>query len=128
MDAALARGHEVTLFNRGQRNPELFPQVEKLRGDRDGDLNALHGRRWDAVIDTCGYVPRIASASASLLADQVEHYTFVSSISVYADINAPGMDESASVGRLQDDGGDGARHTGMGSISRASGVEGWANP
>lgn len=55
VDAALARGHAVTLFNRGQHNPELFPAVEKLRGDRDGNLAALRGRSWDAVIDTCGY-------------------------------------------------------------------------
>lgn len=103
VDAALTRGHQVTLFNRGQRNPELFPQVEKLRGNRDGDLNALRDRRWDAVIDTCGYVPRIASASASLLADHVEHYAFVSSISVYADVGTAGMDESAAVGRLEDE-------------------------
>ncbi|MCB0144972.1 MAG: NAD-dependent epimerase/dehydratase family protein, partial [Caldilineaceae bacterium] len=59
VDAALARGHEVTLFNRGQHNPELYPDVEKLRGDRDGNLEALRGRTWDAVIDTCGYVPRV---------------------------------------------------------------------
>jgi 2'-hydroxyisoflavone reductase len=53
-EAALAAGHTVTLFNRGQRNPELFPEVEKLRGNRDGDLEALRGRRWDAVIDPSG--------------------------------------------------------------------------
>lgn len=79
VDAALARGHEVTLFNRGQHNPELFPALEKLRGDRDGDLSALAGRRWDAVIDPSGYVPRLVRASAELLAEAVEHYTFVSS-------------------------------------------------
>jgi 2'-hydroxyisoflavone reductase len=51
VEAALARGHEVTLFNRGQTNPELFPEAERLRGDRDGDLAAIEGREWDAVID-----------------------------------------------------------------------------
>jgi len=61
IEAALARGHAVTLFNRGQTNPELFPEVEKLRGDRNGNLAALRGRRWDAVIDTCGYAPRIVN-------------------------------------------------------------------
>ena len=101
--AALARGDEVTLFNRGQHNPELFPEVEKLRGDRDGDLDALRGRRWDAVIDTCGYVPRVVRASAELLADAVAHYTFISSISVYADNSRPGMDESTPVGTLEDE-------------------------
>ena len=102
VEAALARGHEVTLFNRGQHNPELFPEVEKLRGDRDGDLTALAGRRWDAAIDTSGYVPRVVRASAELLADAVEHYTFISTISVYSDFNHPTMDESAPVGRLDD--------------------------
>src|ERR1044071_5613335 len=67
VEAALHREHRVTLFNRGQRNPELFPEVEKLRGDRDGDLSALSGRTWDAVIDTCGYVPRILRKSAQKL-------------------------------------------------------------
>jgi 2'-hydroxyisoflavone reductase len=84
VESALARGHEVTMFNRGQHNPELFPEVEKLRGNRDGGLDVLKGRRWDAVIDTCGYVPRVVAASAQLLADAAEHYTFVSSGSVYA--------------------------------------------
>jgi len=102
VDAALARGHEITLFNRGQRNPELFPEVEKLRGNRDGDLSALAGRRWDAVIDTCGYVPRIVRDSTSLLADSVGHYTFISSISVYSDLSMPGVDENGSPGTLED--------------------------
>lgn len=102
VDAALARGHEVTLFNRGQHNPELYPQVEKLRGDRDGDLSALAGRRWDAVIDTSGYVPRIVRASAELLAPNVEHYSFISSISVYSDNSQPGMDEGGPTGVLED--------------------------
>ena len=102
VDAALARGHEITLFNRGQHNPDLYPNVEKLRGDRDNDLTSLKGRRWDAVIDTCGYVPRIVRQSAQLLADAVDHYTFVSSLSVYADFSQPGIDESAPVGRIDD--------------------------
>lgn len=103
VDAALARSHEVTLFNRGQHNADWFHDVEKLRGDRDGDLSALQGRRWDAVIDTCGYVPRIVRASAELLADAVEHYTFISSISVYARLNQPSLDESTPVGQLDDE-------------------------
>src|SRR5687767_14145249 len=102
VESALARGHEVTLFNRGQHNPELFPEVEKLRGDRDGDLAALKGKRWDAAIDTCGYVPRAVRDSAGLLADSIDHYAFVSSISVYADSSAAGMDESAPVATIED--------------------------
>ncbi|MFQ5409399.1 MAG: epimerase, partial [Anaerolineales bacterium] len=93
--AALARGHAVTLFNRGRSNPDLYPDVEKLVGDRDGDLTALEGRRWDAVIDPSGYVPRLVRASAELLAGAVEHYTFISSISVYAHPVEAGSDESA---------------------------------
>jgi 2'-hydroxyisoflavone reductase len=103
VDAAQARGHEVTLFNRGQRNPDLFPDLEKLRGDRENDLTALQGRRWDAVIDTCGYVPRVVRASAELLADAVDHYTFISTISVFADVSKPGVDESGAVGKLEDE-------------------------
>src|SRR5437764_4019192 len=103
VEAALPRGHEITLFNRGQHNPELFPEVEKLRGDRDGDLDGLKGRTWDAVIDTCGYVPRVVRQSAELLASSVGRCTFISSLSVYADFSVPGMDERSPVGTLQDE-------------------------
>ena len=102
VDAALARGHAVTLFNRGQHNPELHPAVEKLRGDRSSDLSALRGRRWDAVIDTCGYVPRVVRAAAELLSGAVERYVFISSISVYPHFRRAGIDESAPVGELAD--------------------------
>lgn len=88
VDAALERGHELTLFNRGQTRPELFGDVEKLRGDRNGDLGALAGRAFDAVVDTSGYVPRIVAETIAALGD-VGHYTFVSTISVYADLSTP---------------------------------------
>jgi 2'-hydroxyisoflavone reductase len=94
VDAALARDHEVTVFNRGHTNPGLWVDVEELRGDREGDLGALEGHRWDAVVDTSGYVPRIVRASAELLRDAVQHYTFISSVSVYADFSR-GPDETA---------------------------------
>jgi 2'-hydroxyisoflavone reductase len=98
VDAALARGHTITLFNRGQRNAELFAQVEKLRGDRNGDLSALNGRRFDAVIDTCGYTPAQMKAMANALGAHVQHYVFVSSISAYhAQPAAVGYDESATL-------------------------------
>src|SRR5882724_2577303 len=87
VDAALARGHQVTLFNRGQTRPDLFPDVEKLRGDRDGDLTALTGRDFDAVIVTSGRVPRLVAETLVALGD-VGHYAFVSTISVYADLSA----------------------------------------
>lgn len=85
VESALAGGHEVTLFNRGQTNPELFPETDKLRGDRGQDLSALAGRRWDAVVDTSGYVPTVVRAAAERLADSTDFYLFVSSLSVYAD-------------------------------------------
>jgi nucleoside-diphosphate-sugar epimerase len=97
VESALERGHEVTLFNRGETNPELFPQAERLRGDRDGDLSALEGREWDAVIDPSGFVPRVLRASAELLRDAVGHYVFVSSISVYREPYEPDFDEDAPV-------------------------------
>ena len=84
VESALARGHSVTLFNRGRHSPNLFPKVEKLRGDRDGDLSALSGRRFDAVIDTTTYTPRQARRIAEILDGRIEHYTFISSVSAYA--------------------------------------------
>ncbi len=102
-DAALARGHELTLFHRGRTGADLFPEAEHLTGDRDGDgLNILQGRTWDAVIDTCGYVPRVVRQSAELLTNSVAHYVFISTISVYADFKTPGQDETAPLGVLQD--------------------------
>lgn len=101
--AALDQGHEVTLFNRGKENPALFPEVEKLVGDRDGELAALEGRTWDAVIDTCGYVPQVVQQSAALLAESVGHYTFISSASVYDDLQDPGIDEEHAVRKLPQD-------------------------
>jgi 2'-hydroxyisoflavone reductase len=103
VEAALARGDEVTLFNRGRTNPDLFPQVDSLRGDRDGDLAALRGRSWDAVIDPSARVPRWVRMTGELLADAVEHYTFISSGSVYADTSRPGYDESAPVHTIADE-------------------------
>jgi len=102
--ALLAAGHTVTLFNRGKTNPGLYEGagVETLIGDRDGDLSALEGRKFDAVIDTCGYVPRIVRASAELLAENVGHYTFISSISVYKHPERTGLAEDAKLDRPDD--------------------------
>ncbi len=101
IEAALERGDELTLFNRGTTNPELFPDVERLTGDRDGDLDALRGRTWDVVVDTGGYVPRVVRQSAELLADAAKRYVFVSSISVYASFAGP-MTEDSPVATLAD--------------------------
>jgi 2'-hydroxyisoflavone reductase len=103
VQAALARNHAVTLFNRGSR-PGMFAGVEELRGDRSQGrpgLQALRGRRWDAVIDTSGYLPRLVGASAEVLRDAVGRYVFVSSISVYAEF-ADAPDESSPVAELAD--------------------------
>jgi len=106
VDAALAANLEVTLFNRGKSDPGAYPQLEALVGDRDPEvgegLRALEGRRWDAVIDTSGYVPRVVRASAGLLAPSVEQYVFISSVSAYAAHDQPGADETAPLAELED--------------------------
>ncbi|NTX12956.1 NAD-dependent epimerase/dehydratase family protein [Myxococcus sp. CA051A] len=106
VEAAKARGHSLTLFNRGKTRPELFPDVEKLRGDRDPDkdegLKALKGRKWDAVVDTSGYYPRMVRASAGLLAPNVKQYVFISSVSAYASDKTPREDESGPTATLAD--------------------------
>ena len=103
---AIDRGHEVTLFNRGRSKENLFPNLEKLIGNRDPDVDAgllaLEGRKWDCVIDTSSYVPRIAGASAQLLKGQCEQYLMISTISVYSQFSQLNMDETAAVGTLDD--------------------------
>jgi len=102
VEAARGMGYTITLFNRGKTRPELFPDLEKLRGDRDGNLKALEGRAWDAVIDTSGYVPRHVRDSATLLKDAVKRYVFVSTLSVYSDTSK--LDGRVGpIGKLQDE-------------------------
>ena len=95
-DGALAAGHAVTHFNRG-RSAAADPRVETLVGDRTASLEALAGRRWDAVIDTSGYLPQVVDRSAMALRDAAGRYLFVSSISVYASFARAGLAESAPV-------------------------------
>ncbi|WP_224248319.1 SDR family oxidoreductase [Hyalangium gracile] len=106
VNAAQARGHTLTLFNRGKTRPQLFPDVEKLQGDRDPQkgtgLKALEGRKWDAVLDNSGYYPRMVGASAQLLAPNVQHYVYISSISAYANNDVPWEDESGPTAKLAD--------------------------
>jgi 2'-hydroxyisoflavone reductase len=94
---ALARGHEVTIFNRGQTNPGLFPQVENLIGDRTGDLESLKGRTWDAVIDNSASTPSWVKLSAELLKDAARTYLFTSTRSVYSDYSKIGMQVDGAV-------------------------------
>ena len=106
VEAALARGHQVTLFNRGRTRPGLFPNLETLIGDRDPQkgegLNALRNRKWDAVVDNSGHFPRMVAASAKLLAPNAAQYIFVSSISAYADNSIEGQDETANLATTSD--------------------------
>lgn len=106
VDAALARGHAVTLFTRGREPVRWGARVHALTGDRDPfkppGLAALESGRWDAVLDTSGYVPRIVGAGADTLASRVDRYLFVSSLSVYAKPDRAGLDEHAPLAVLQD--------------------------
>lgn len=99
---AIERGHTVTLFNRGKTNAGLFPQLERLTGDRNGQLDSLRGHQWDAVIDNSGYFPRQVRLTAELLAPNVQQYMFISSISVYASLAQPATEDSA-VGTIADE-------------------------
>ncbi len=95
---ALARGHRVTLFNRGKTNPGLFPEVEKLQGDRAaGDYRSLQGRDWDAVIDNPTSLPRWVRQAADALKGHTQQYVFISTISVYAKNDTPNADETAEL-------------------------------
>lgn len=102
-EASVKRGHSVTLFNRGLHPADLPFEVETLRGDRRGDLRGLEGRSWDAVVDTCGYVPGVVTASAEKLKGAVDRYVFISSISVYSEWDGSVVNESTPVNRITDE-------------------------
>jgi 2'-hydroxyisoflavone reductase len=101
--AALAAGMDVTLFNRGQTNPGLFSDLERIVGDRENDLDKLRNRPWDAVVDVNGYLPRIVGATVNALAKDCGHYTFISTVSVYGDVGTDGPDEQSPVATLKED-------------------------
>ncbi|HEX9885786.1 MAG TPA: NAD-dependent epimerase/dehydratase family protein [Longimicrobiales bacterium] len=101
---ALERGHEVTLFNRGQTNADLFPGVEKLVGDRNDDLRALEGRTWDVVIDNSTANPDWVAKSAELLKDSVGLYFYTSSRSAYADTSRVPMTADAPTATYESEG------------------------
>lgn len=103
VSAALAGGHEVTLFHRGKTNPDLFPTAERIQGDRETDLDRLDGRAWDAAIDTCGYLPHQVELSTAKLASAVGLYAFISTISVYDEsiYATPGMNEDGPLAALE---------------------------
>lgn len=91
---ALRRGHDVSLFNRGRTDDDMFPDLQTFIGDRNNQLDALKGHEWDAVIDNSGYVPRHVADSARLLSDAASHYLFVSSISAYASFRVANHEDS----------------------------------
>lgn len=105
VEYAIARGHEVTLFNRGKTNADLFTDLEKLQGDRNDDLASLAaqveaGRRWDAVVDNTASIPRWVTQSAGLLSKAADYYLYTSSISAYADTSTPNADETSPVATM----------------------------
>lgn len=99
---AIERGHTLTFFNRGKTHTDRYPEIERVKGDRNGAIDGLKDRKWDVVIDNSGYVPRQVRATAELLGPNVRQYVFVSSISVYPDFSVP-RDESSPVGKLADE-------------------------
>ena len=101
--SALAGGHEVTLFNRGNSSTQTPADVETIHGDRHTELHKLKGRRWDTVVDTCGHLPRAVRAAAEVLADSVERYVFVSSQNAYANVSVPDITEDYPLASLSDE-------------------------
>ncbi|HEX8618550.1 MAG TPA: NAD-dependent epimerase/dehydratase family protein, partial [Thermoanaerobaculia bacterium] len=100
---AVERGHKVTVFNRGKTNPGTLPAgVEQLIGDRNGQLDALKGRDWDAVIDNPSTLPRWVRDAAAILKGHADQYLFISTLSVYKDNSKPNMDESDPTIVLED--------------------------
>ena len=105
VEEALKRGAKITLFNRGKTNPGLFPDLEKIHGDRNADVATLTGlfagRSFDAVIDTSGYYPRQIRNMAAALKGRVKAYVFVSSVSAYKDMTKP-ISEDSELATLTD--------------------------
>jgi 2'-hydroxyisoflavone reductase len=102
VEQAIERGHDVTVFHRGVTGGDLFPDVEHRNGDRDVDLSALGSGEWDATIDTCAYVPRQVVELAAALDGRGGHHLLVSSVSVYATPDGPGVAEGSPLIRLDD--------------------------
>lgn len=94
VEEGIKRNHEITLFNRGT-NKDVFPNIEQVFGNRNQDLEQLKGRKWDVVIDTCGYLPQSLEKSVHVLGNNVDHYVFISTISVYKDFSKKDYNEEA---------------------------------
>lgn len=102
VDAAVARGHTVTIFHRGEHMATLPAGVAEILGDRTGDLHELQGQHWDAALDTSGYIPRIVRQAVETLRATVSHYTFISTISVFGENPPANADETTPVATLVD--------------------------
>ena len=102
VESALAAGHEVTVFHRGQTGPDLFPEVERRTGDRNGDLAELAEGRWEATVDTCAYVPRHVHSLADSLGGRAGRYLLISSVAAYATPEAAGFGEDSPLAELDD--------------------------
>ncbi|MEM7430857.1 MAG: NAD-dependent epimerase/dehydratase family protein [Pseudomonadota bacterium] len=102
VEEALRRGHNLTLFNRGRTNTDLFPDVEKIKGDRANDHSEIANRKWDVVIDNSGYVPRHVETAARVLSPNINHYVFISTISVYESFATPNHEDSP-LAQLEDE-------------------------
>ncbi|MGH9932012.1 MAG: NAD-dependent epimerase/dehydratase family protein [Pyrinomonadaceae bacterium] len=99
---ALSRGHAVTVFNRGKTHPgELPKEAEQLLGDRNGQLDALKGRKWDVVIDNPTTLPVWVRDAAQILQGNVDRYVFISTVSVYSDVSKPDMDENGPLAKYE---------------------------
>jgi 2'-hydroxyisoflavone reductase len=96
VEEGLKRNHKLTLFNRGT-NKEAFSHVEQIHGNRNADIELLKDRKWDAVIDTCGYLPQSVDKSVGVLGENIGQYVFISTISVYKDFSVKHFDESAEL-------------------------------
>jgi 2'-hydroxyisoflavone reductase len=118
VDAALARGHHVTVFHRGEHGEQAHPDVEHLHGDRRTDLHLLDGRTWDAVVDTCGFDGPTVGAAARHLSAGISHYGFVSSVSVYKEWPAVAVDETGVVKESEDE-----DHYGAGKVAAERAAE-----
>ena len=102
VEVALERGHTPIIFHRGKTGTDLFPEVERIQGDRDGGLDSLRGRSFDAVVDVSGYLPRIVKDSVDLLADAADRYLFISTVAVYEPTPEAGLTEDAPLIALDD--------------------------
>ncbi|WP_212912551.1 NAD-dependent epimerase/dehydratase family protein [Streptomyces sp. TS71-3] len=128
VSAALERGHEVTLFNRGRSSTGLFPDVPRLVGDRDTDLDALRQGHWDATVDLSGYEPQQVRAVGEALGARAGRYVLFSSTAVYAPPQGYGFQEDAAVVRAADPAGAGADYGELKALCETAAAEVFGNP